>query len=200
MILKQKSLRNKLGDTIVTVTNNVLHTFLKIFAVVKFLPCFTIIGDTGKLKENFRMTKVTFLHDFCRWASIFPIHLRGRALLVARPNQSGFTPIFRCMNFWRYFGAVSVAPHNGGHALVYVRVASPLAQAASTQSQWRVCLEIASRWWRTRDNARTAPRMSTRHNRTSMFVNHTVHTSNAWSLVTKNPLSRHSLYTFLWPN
>ena len=65
MILKQKSLRNKLGDNIVTVTNNVLHTFLKFFAVVKFLPCFTIIANTGKLTENFRMTKVTFLHDFC---------------------------------------------------------------------------------------------------------------------------------------
>ena len=65
MILKQKSLRNKLGDNIVTVTNNVLHTFLKFFAVVKVLPCFSIIADTGKLKENFCMTKVTFLHDFC---------------------------------------------------------------------------------------------------------------------------------------
>ena len=32
------------------------------------------------------------------------------------------------------FGAVSVAPHSGGHVLVYVQVASPLVQAASTQS------------------------------------------------------------------
>ena len=32
--------KQKLCDNIVTVTNNVLHTFLKIFAVVKFLPCF----------------------------------------------------------------------------------------------------------------------------------------------------------------
>ena len=30
--------KQKLGDNIVTVTNNVLDTFLKIFAVVKFLP------------------------------------------------------------------------------------------------------------------------------------------------------------------
>ena len=66
MILKQKSRRNKLGDNIVTVTKNSFHTFLKIFAVVKCLPCFSIIADTGKLKENFRMTKVTFLHDVCR--------------------------------------------------------------------------------------------------------------------------------------
>ena len=29
-------------------TNNVLHTFLKIFVVVKCLPCFIIIADTGK--------------------------------------------------------------------------------------------------------------------------------------------------------
>ena len=60
--------QQKLGDNIVivTVTNNVLHTFLTIFAVVKFLPCFTIIADTDKFTENFRMTKVTFLHDFCR--------------------------------------------------------------------------------------------------------------------------------------
>ena len=53
----------------------------------------------------------------------------------ARFHQSGFTPIFRCMTFLVVFGAVSVAPHCGGHVLVYVRVASPLAQAASTQSQ-----------------------------------------------------------------
>ena len=66
MILKQKSLRNKLGDNIVNVTNNVLHTFLKIFAVVKCLPCFSVIADTGKLAGNVRMAKVTFLHDFCR--------------------------------------------------------------------------------------------------------------------------------------
>ena len=50
-------------------------------------------------------------------------------------HQSGFTPIFRCMTFLVVFGAVSVAPHSGGHVLVYVRDASPLAQAASTQSQ-----------------------------------------------------------------
>ena len=41
-------LSRKLGDNIVTVTNNVLYTFLKIFAVVKFLPCFPIIADTGR--------------------------------------------------------------------------------------------------------------------------------------------------------
>ena len=69
MILKQKSRRNKLGDNIVRpycYKQLFFHTFFKIFAVVKCLPCFSIIADTGKLKENFRMTKVTFLHDFCR--------------------------------------------------------------------------------------------------------------------------------------
>ena len=66
MILKKKSLRNKLGDNKVTVTNNILHTFLKISAVVKCLPCFSIIADTGKPAENFRMMNVIFLHDFCR--------------------------------------------------------------------------------------------------------------------------------------
>ena len=71
MILKQQSFSNKLGDNIVTVTNNVLHTFLKMFAVVKCFACFTIIADTGKLAGKFRMTKVTFLHDFCRLASTF---------------------------------------------------------------------------------------------------------------------------------
>ena len=71
MILKQQSSSNKLGDNIVIVTNNVLHTFMKIFAIVKYLPCFTIIADTGKFTENFRMTEVAFLHDFCRWASTF---------------------------------------------------------------------------------------------------------------------------------
>ena len=45
----QQFLSRQLGDNIVTVTNNVLHTFLKIFAVVKCLPCFPIIADTGNL-------------------------------------------------------------------------------------------------------------------------------------------------------
>ena len=62
MILKQQTFSNKLADTIVTVTNNLL----KSFTVVNILPCFTIIGDIGKLMENFRITKLTFLHDFCR--------------------------------------------------------------------------------------------------------------------------------------
>ena len=53
-------IKQKLGDNIVTVTNNVLHTFLKIFAVVKFLPCFPIIADTGKLIKNFCIMKGTF--------------------------------------------------------------------------------------------------------------------------------------------
>ena len=48
-------LSRKLGDNVVTVTNNVLHTLLKIFTIVKFLPCFPIIADTGtyeKLSHN----------------------------------------------------------------------------------------------------------------------------------------------------
>ena len=57
--------KQKLGDNIVTVTNNVLHTFLKIFAVVKLLPYFPIIADTGTLIKNFRITKGTLLHEFC---------------------------------------------------------------------------------------------------------------------------------------
>ena len=57
--------KQKLGDNIVTVTNNVLHTFLKIFAVVKVLPCFPIIADTGTLIKNFRIAKGTFLPEFC---------------------------------------------------------------------------------------------------------------------------------------
>ena len=57
--------KQKLGDNIVTVTNNVLNTFLKIFAVVKCLPCFLIIADTGTLINNFRIRKGTFLHEFC---------------------------------------------------------------------------------------------------------------------------------------
>ena len=54
--LDARVVKQKLGDNIVTVTNNVLHTFLKIFAVVQFLPCFPIIADTGytyqKLSHN----------------------------------------------------------------------------------------------------------------------------------------------------
>ena len=66
MILKQQSFSNKLGDNIVTVTNNVLAHIFEDFRSCEFFPCFTIIGDSGKRMENFRMTKVTFLHDFCR--------------------------------------------------------------------------------------------------------------------------------------
>ena len=51
----------------VTVTT----TVLKIIAVVSFPPCFTIIDDTDKLMENFRITKLTFLHDSCRCSSTF---------------------------------------------------------------------------------------------------------------------------------
>ena len=65
MILKQLSFSNTLGDNIVTVTNVLTHIF-EDFRSYEFSPCFTIIGDTGKLMENFRITKVTFLHDVCR--------------------------------------------------------------------------------------------------------------------------------------
>ena len=54
-------LSRKLGDNIVTVTNNVLHTFLKIFAVLKCLPCFPIVADTGTLIKNFRITVILTL-------------------------------------------------------------------------------------------------------------------------------------------
>ena len=66
MILKQLSFSNKLGADIVTVTNNVLTHIFEDFRSCEFFPCFTIIGDTGKLMENVRITKVTFLHDVCR--------------------------------------------------------------------------------------------------------------------------------------
>ena len=33
--------------------------------------CFKIIVDTAKFLETFHMTKVTFLHHFCRWALTF---------------------------------------------------------------------------------------------------------------------------------
>ena len=69
MILMQPLLSRKLGDNTVTVTKNVLHTFLKIFAVVKCVPCFPIIADTGKLIKNVHITKGTFLHEFCLGAS-----------------------------------------------------------------------------------------------------------------------------------
>ena len=51
MILKQKSRRNrnKLGDNIATVTNNFFHTFLKNVAVVKCLPCFSIIAGRDEM-------------------------------------------------------------------------------------------------------------------------------------------------------
>ena len=74
---------------------------------------------------------------------------------------------------WHIFGGTAKSKC----VIVFVRVASPLAKPASTQSQWRVGLEIASRWWRTRDNTQTAPRMHVRHNRTTMFVSHLLHTN-----------------------
>ena len=46
-----------------------------------------------------------------------------------------FTPIFRSVTFLVAFGVVLVAPRSGLCALVCVRVASPLAKPASTQSQ-----------------------------------------------------------------
>ena len=81
MILMQQLLSRKLGDNRVTVTNNVLHTFLKIFAVLKCLPCFPIIADTGKLIKNFRITKGTFLHEFCLGASTFSYTLTWACVL-----------------------------------------------------------------------------------------------------------------------
>ena len=81
MILMEQLLSRKLGDNIVTVTNNVLHTFLKIFAVVKLLPCFPIIADTGKLIKNVRITKGTFLHEFCLGASTFSYTLTWACVL-----------------------------------------------------------------------------------------------------------------------
>ena len=113
-------------------------------------------------------------------------------MITSRPVHSYLPSGNVFVQFWRYFGAVSVAPHGVEHVLVCVRVASLFAQAELKQSQWRVGLEIASRWWRTRDNARTAPRMSIRHNRTAMSVSHLAHTRNTQSIVTLYPLSRHS--------
>ena len=77
----QQLLSRKSGDNIVTVTNNVLHTFLKIFAVVKLLPCFPIIADTGKFIKNFRITKGTFLHEFCLGGSTFSYTLTRACVL-----------------------------------------------------------------------------------------------------------------------
>ena len=62
MILKQLSFSNTLGDDIVTVTNTVLTHIFEDFRSYELFS----VGDTGKLMENFRITKVTFLHDVCR--------------------------------------------------------------------------------------------------------------------------------------
>ena len=66
MLLKQQSFSYKSGDNIVNVTNNILTNIFEDFRSCEFFPCFTIIGDTGTLMENFRITKVAFLHEFCR--------------------------------------------------------------------------------------------------------------------------------------
>ena len=77
MILMQQLLSRKLGNNIVTVTNNVSHTFLKILAVVKCLPCFPIIADTGKLIKNFYITKGTFLTYGALIPSCFMVYSYG---------------------------------------------------------------------------------------------------------------------------
>ena len=65
MILKQQSFSNKLGDNIVTVTNNVLTHLVEDFRRCELFPLLHH-GDTGKLTGNCRMTKVTFRQGFCR--------------------------------------------------------------------------------------------------------------------------------------
>ena len=45
--------------------------------------CFKIIVDTRKITENFHMTKVTFLHHFCRWAFTFSIQIFEHIALFA---------------------------------------------------------------------------------------------------------------------
>ena len=74
-------------------------------------------------------------------------------------------------------------------------VASPLAKPASTQSQWRVGLELASRRW---SNARTAPRRPRLDTSQSYFYDCELHTSYTWSLVKINPVSQPSWYSVLW--
>ena len=66
--------KQKLGDNIVTVTNNVLHTFLTIFAVVKFVPCFPSIADTGTLFKDLHITEGTLLHSSASERQLYPIH------------------------------------------------------------------------------------------------------------------------------
>ena len=69
MILMQQLLSRKLGDNIVTVTNNVLHTFLKILAVVKFfasqsLPIQVKLSKTFSHNEGDISTRVLLSVNF----------------------------------------------------------------------------------------------------------------------------------------
>ena len=73
------------------------------------------------------------------------------------------TPIFRPVTFL-------VAPSSDPYIIVELQIESPSAKPASTQSQWRVGLELASCWWRT-----------------SMIMNHLLHTGHQASFVTTNP-------------
>ena len=61
----QQLLSRKLGDNIVTVTNNVLHTFLKIFAVVKCFPCFPIIAFF--FSSHYTTPAQCWAQDLARW-------------------------------------------------------------------------------------------------------------------------------------
>ena len=60
------------------------------------------------------------------WESLFLEYNQRRKKVQSYLPQYDFLVVF---------GAVSVSPHNEGHVLVYVQVASPLAKPASTQSQ-----------------------------------------------------------------
>ena len=79
--------------------------------------CFKIIVDTRTITENVHMTKVTFLHHFCRWALTFPIqiieHIALFALLTWRYvitstlkrhwNYLIWQTVQRCINMGRPF-------------------------------------------------------------------------------------------------
>ena len=74
MILMQQLISRKLGDNIVTVTNNVLHTFLKIFAVVPVCLASQLLPIQVNLSKTFAIRRGHFYTSSASERQPFRIH------------------------------------------------------------------------------------------------------------------------------
>ena len=87
-------------------------------------------------KDSFPLTTLRWTIKVFYFTYLFILHIHSESTQQhVVKEERRFTPIFRPATCLVAFVVVLVAPRSGGYVLVYVRVASPLAQAASTQSQ-----------------------------------------------------------------